>query len=181
MRLALDPQQAAPRRERSGFVEALVLVLVALVMALSLKTYVAEAYEIRGRSMEDTFHNGQRVVVLKSFFEIARGDIIVFASSEDPNKDLIKRVVGLPGETVRIFRGDVFINGKKIDEAYAKHDARDRRAQARTETIKPGHYYVLGDNRPDSHDSRAFEAIAAGSIRGKVIACWWPLADMKAF
>ena len=63
------------RKERSGFVEALVLVMVALVLALTVKTYVAEAYEIRGRSMEKTFQNGQRVVVLKSFYGIQRGDI----------------------------------------------------------------------------------------------------------
>ncbi len=168
-------------REKGGFVEALVLVLIALVLALTLKTYVAEAYEIKGRSMEPTFENGQRVVVLKSFFGIERGDIIVFASSEEPGKDLIKRVIGLPGETVKIVRGQVYIDGVKIEEGYAKHDARDRRESPRQEEIREGFYYVLGDNRPDSHDSRVFQAIPVSAVKGKVVVRWWPFKEMRAF
>ena len=169
------------RKERSGFVEALVLVMVALVLALTVKTYVAEAYEIKGRSMEKTFENGQRVVVLKSFYGIQRGDIIVFASTEDPGKDLIKRVIGLPGETVKIVGGKVYINGARINEDYALHDSRDLRDHPREERVEEGHYYVLGDNRPDSHDSRAFHAIPATSIKGKVLVRWWPLSQLSSF
>jgi signal peptidase I len=170
-----------PKRERSGIVESLVLVLIALVLALTLKTYVAEAYEIKGKSMRPTFLNGQRVVVLKSFYNIQRGDIIVFASREDPAKDLIKRVIGLPGEKVRIVRGQVFINGKKIEEGYARHNSRERGRAPKSETIPPGHYYVLGDNRPDSHDSRFFHSISEKSLKGKVVVRWWPLRDFSAF
>lgn len=169
------------KRERSGIVESLVLVLIALVLALTLKTYVAEAYEIKGRSMRPTFHNGERVVVLKSFYSISRGDIIVFASREDPTKDLIKRVVGLPGERVRIARGQVYINGKKIEEGYARHNRREMGRAPKSETIPPGHYYVLGDNRPDSHDSRFFHSISEESLKGKVVVRWWPLSDFSAF
>lgn len=180
---ALAGRPPAPQgpRDRSGFVEALVLVLVALVLALTLKTYVAEAYEIKGRSMESTFHDEEKVMVLKSFYGIARGDIIVFASRENPQKDLIKRVVGLPGETVKIVRGQVYINGIKLEECYAYHDARDLRENTREERVPAGHYYVLGDNRPDSHDSRAFQAIPESSIRGKVLCRWWPLSKFQGF
>ncbi len=155
--------------------------MVALVLALTVKTYVAEAYEIKGRSMEKTFENGQRVVVLKSFYGIQRGDIIVFASTEDPGKDLIKRVIGLPGETVKIVGGKVYINGARINEDYALHDSRDLRDHPREERVEEGHYYVLGDNRPDSHDSRAFHAIPATSIKGKVLVRWWPLSQLSSF
>ncbi|MBI4601081.1 MAG: signal peptidase I [Planctomycetes bacterium] len=159
----------------------MLLVLTALVLALSLKTYVAEAYEIKGKSMETTFLNGQRVVVLKSFYEVGRGDIVVFASSEDPTKDLIKRVVGLPGERVSIRGGRVYINGEPLDEDYARHDARDLRDGPVESRVKRGYYYVLGDNRPDSHDSRYFGAIPASSVKGKVVARWWPFSEMRAF
>ncbi len=169
------------KRERSGFVEALALVVVALVLALTVKTYVAEAYEIKGRSMEKTFANGQRVVVLKSFYDVKRGDIIVFASSEDPGKDLIKRVIGLPGENVRIEHGAVYIDGKRIDEDYARHGAPGLRDHPCQEKVGKGRYFVMGDNRPDSHDSRAFHAIPASSIKGKVLVRWWPLNQFSSF
>lgn len=169
------------RRERSGFVEALALVLVALVLALTVKTYVAEAYEIKGRSMEKTFANGQRVVVLKSFYDIRRGDIIVFASSEDPGKDLIKRVIGLPGENVKIEHGAVYIDGKRLNEDYARPDALGLRDHPCQEKVGTGRYFVMGDNRPDSHDSRAFHAIPASSIKGKVLVRWWPLSQFSSF
>ena len=170
-------------RERSGLLEAFVLVLIALVLALTLKTYVAKAYEIKGKSMEPTFSNGQRVVVLKAFYEIQREDVIVFASSEDASKDLIKRVVGLPGETIKVTGGQVFINGRKLEEDYqTRHDfEREVRESPREEIIPQGHYYVLGDNRPDSHDSRSFESIPQDSIRGKVVIRWWPFGQFKAF
>jgi signal peptidase I len=172
---------ARPLRERNGFVEALLLVMVALVLALTLKTYVAEAYEIKGRSMEPTLHNGERVVVLKAFYEICREDIIVFASTEDPSKDLIKRVVGLPGETLRVAGGEVFIDGRRLDESYARHDRMERFDRTIEERIPPGHYFVLGDNRPDSHDSRYFESIPSKNVRGKVVVRWWPFSELESF
>lgn len=171
----------ASRRERSGILEACALVLVALVLALTLKTYVAEAYEIKGRSMEPTFHNGERVVVLKAFYEIHRHDIVVFASSEDPSKDLVKRVVGLPGETVRVVGGRVFVNGKELEETYIR-DFRPGFGDVVYEAkVPPEHYYVLGDNRPDSHDSRYFHAVPAASIRGKVVLRLWPPKALRGF
>ena len=178
-----DPASPAspPRKERSGLLEALVLVGVALALALTLKTYVAEAYEIKGRSMEATFYSGQRVVVLKAFYHIQRGDIIVFASTEDPSKDLIKRVVGLPGETLVVSGGSVYVNGRKLNESYVKPDPRDYRDLRREERIPPSHYYVLGDNRTDSHDSRFFESIPEENIRGKVVMRWWPFGEFRTF
>ena len=175
-----EPRQKA-RRESRGFLEAAVLVLVALVLALTLKTYVAEAYEIKGRSMEPTFLSGQRVVVLKAFYEIHREDVVVFSSTEDPSKDLIKRVVGLPGETLKIVGGRVYINGQKLQEDYARFGERGVYERPVEERIAPGHYFVLGDNRPDSHDSRYFDSVPATSIRGKVVARWWPFKDFKSF
>jgi signal peptidase I len=168
--------------ERNGFLEALILVLIALVLALSLKTYVAEAYEIKGRSMQPNFQNGQRVVVLKAFYGIHRGDIIVFSSPEDPTKDLIKRVIGLPGERIRISAGKVYIDGKKLPESYGpQHDARELGETIREEKIPPDHYYVLGDNRPDSHDSRYFDAVPASSLKGRVVVRWWPFSEFRSF
>ena len=183
---SIPPQEAVERKasspkERNGFVEALLLVMVALVLALTLKTYVAEAYEIKGRSMEPTFHHGERVVVLKAFYGIHRQDVIVFASSEDPTKDLVKRVVGLPGETLKVVGGSVFVNGVHLDEAYIRNFQPGYRETVYVSRVPEGHYYVLGDNRPDSHDSRYFQSIPAASVRGKVVVRWWPLSELRSF
>lgn len=178
------PSPGTPKRrtkERNGFLEALVLVVVALVLAMTLKTYVAEAYEIKGRSMEPTFLSGQRVVVLKAFYEVQRYDVVVFASKEDPSKDLVKRVVGLPGETIRISGGRVYVDGRLLPETYTRHDRRDLLDGPLETRVPEDHYYVLGDNRPDSHDSRYFESIPARSVRGKVVLRWWPLGEFKSF
>jgi signal peptidase I len=132
--------------------------------------------------MKPTFLNGQRVVVLKAFYELRRGDIVVFSSLEDPGKDLIKRIVGLPGETVQINRGRVLINGEPLDEDYVLGEDRGRfTSTCEVEKVKEGSYYVLGDNRPDSHDSRFFHAIPADSIKGKVVVRWWPMGEFRSF
>jgi len=178
------PEEEAPaasRKEKNGVIEALVLVLIALVLALTLKTYVAEAYEIKGKSMQTTFESGQRVVVLKAFYSIGRGDIVVFASSEDPAKDLIKRVIGLPGERIKVAGGNVYINGRKLDEVYAKHDERELRDSPIESRIRDDEYFVLGDNRPDSHDSRSFGPIPASSVKGKVVVRWWPPETLSSY
>ena len=169
--------KSAGRRATSGILEALALVCVAFALALTLKTYVAEAYEIKGRSMEPSFHNGERVVVLKAFYDVDRTDVIVFSSTRDPSKDLIKRVIGLPGETVEIREGAVFVNGRPLQEEYVESSLFDNDRQ----TVPNDCYYVLGDNRPDSHDSRVFKSIPKESVKGKVVVRWWPVADFRLF
>ena len=174
------PPPVPPRPPRSSLFEVGVVVIVALLLALLLKVYVAEAYEIHGRSMEDTFHDCERVMVLKAFYEIQRGDIIIFSSSENPQKDLIKRVIGLPGDTVEVNGSDVLVNGVKLKEPYARPNTRVPR-EHRYRKVESGKYYVLGDNRPDSQDSRVFDLIDGSSIKGKVKLRWWPLEKLRSF
>ncbi|MEM7232180.1 MAG: signal peptidase I [Planctomycetota bacterium] len=182
-----DSSEAAPKkkknRAKNAFLEALVLVMTALLLALTLKTYVAEAYEIKGSSMLPTFSNGERVVVLKTFYDIQRGDIIIFSSVDDPSKDLIKRVVALPGEHVRIEYGRVFVDDVELDETYINEEDLDTSGLFGLikDTVEPNHYYVLGDNRGDSHDSRRFSGVPVENIKGKVVARWWPLEDLRSF
>ncbi len=153
---------------------------MAFALALTLKSYVAEAYEIKGKSMEPNFKTGQRVLVAKAFYVVQRGDVVVFASTEDPNKDLIKRVVGLPGDRIECRDGKVFLNGEPLEEAYVVHPARPYEP-AHDETVPPGSYYVLGDNRPDSHDSRYFHSIPQGNLKGEVVLRWWPFEEFDFF
>ena len=183
-----EKSSGARRRPRNTLLEAFVLVFTALLLALTLKTYVAEAYEIKGSSMEPTFHSGERVVVLKTFYDLEREDVIIFSSTEDPTKDLIKRVIGLPGETIRIASGKVYVDDKPLDEQYVKEDEVSLGSQrypflSRTAPykIRIDEVFVLGDNRGDSHDSRRFAGVPLRNIKGKVMARWWPLQDFSSF
>ena len=166
---------------RSAVAEIVVLVLLAFTLAMTTKTYVVEAYEIKGRSMVPTFDDGQRVVVLKLFSDIQRGDIVIFSSQDDPGKDLIKRVIALPGERIQIRKGIVRINGKVLKEGYLEDKDYGLYDAEIDEEVGSGQIYVLGDNRDDSHDSRRFGSVSEESLKGKVVVRWWPFHEVKTF
>ena len=166
---------------RSAVAEIVVLVLLAFTLAMTTKTYVVEAYEIKGRSMVPTFDDGQRVVVLKLFSDIQRGDIVIFSSQDDPGKDLIKRVIALPGERIQIRKGIVRINGKVLKEGYLEDKDYGLYDAEIDEEVGLGQIYVLGDNRDDSHDSRRFGSVFEESLKGKVVVRWWPFHEVKTF
>ncbi len=166
---------------RSAVAEIVVLVLLAFTLAMTTKTYVVEAYEIKGRSMVPTFDDGQRVVVLKLFSDIQRGDIVIFSSQDDPGKDLIKRVIALPGERIQIRKGLVRINGKVLKEGYLEDKDYGLYDAEIDEEVGLGQIYVLGDNRDDSHDSRRFGSVSEESLKGRVVVRWWPFHEVKTF
>ena len=166
---------------KNAVLEAVVLVVLAFALAMTTKTYVVEAYEIKGRSMVPTFEDGQRVVVLKLFSEIERGDVVIFSSQDDPGKDLIKRVIALPGERIRIRKGKVRINGKLLKEIYLEEKDFGLYDAEIDEVVAEGEIYVLGDNRDDSHDSRRFGSVSEDSLKGKVVVRWWPFHEVKTF
>ena len=162
-------------------VEWILIIVGALVLALVVKTYVLQAFYIPSASMEDTLEVGDRVLVNKLSYHlhgVHRGDIVVFKrpkSETDPRvKDLIKRVVGLPGETIESHDGHVFVNGRQLKEGYIKPGAV-------TPTIVPlripsGQYYVMGDNRSNSRDSHVFGPIPRNLIVGRAFIRVWPLS-----
>ena len=166
---------------RSAVAEIVVLVLLAFTLAMTTKTYVVEAYEIKGRSMVPTFDDGQRVVVLKLFSDIQCGDIVIFSSQDDPGKDLIKRVIALPGERIQIRKGIVRINGKVLKEGYLEDQDYGLYDAEIDEEVGLGQIYVLGDNRDDSHDSRRFGSVSEESLKGRVVVRWWPFHEVKTF
>ncbi len=184
-----DEDSSAPVKKRrkirgllkSAVVEVVVLVVLAFALAMTTKTYVVEAYEIKGRSMVPTFQDGQRVVVLKLFSEVQRGDIVIFSTRDEPGKDLIKRVVALPGERIQIDKGVVKINGKALGESYIKDRDFGLYDTQIDEYVPEGMIYVLGDNRDDSHDSRRFGSVSSETLKGKVVVRWWPFHEVKTF
>jgi signal peptidase I len=118
---------------------------------------------------------GQRIVY--PFHPPQRGDIIVFDPPTVSDKPYIKRVIGLPGETVTFDGGNVYINGEKLDEPYISSGITDCTGQYCSVTVPEGHIFVLGDNRRNSSDSRIFGPVPVNSIIGKALITYWPLSE----
>ena len=187
---ATRPARVRPRP--SGMVRlarALVFVLAVAVVVVALRRFVVASYYIPSGSMEPTLHGCRHcepdmVLVDKlsyRFGSVARSDVVVFdrpplAPPEDTQ--LIKRVIGLPGETVSGHDGRVFIGTKALAEPYI-NPACGGTGDFAAVTVPPGKYFVMGDNRCDSLDSRVFGAIAGSSIVGRSIAVSWPVKHMR--
>ncbi|MCL4254833.1 MAG: signal peptidase I, partial [Anaerolineae bacterium] len=132
-----------------------------------------------GRSMEPTFVEGQRLIISRVNYMVGepqRGDILVFNSPQSDSDDpsLIKRVVGLPGELVEIRDQEVYINGERLDEPYIKEPC-TRQCRDRQWQLENDEYFVMGDNRNVSNDSRAFGPIKHSAIIGEALFRYWPL------
>jgi signal peptidase I len=190
-------QEPARRgRWRSG-VEWVVIIAAALIVALLIKTFLIEAFYIPSASMQPTLVPGDRVLVNKLSYDlhgIHRGDVVVFKrpplETDLTIKDLIKRVIGLPGECIWAADGQVTINGKVLKEPYLPADDPTNFAgvtprepdydSARNCVLIPkGEYYVLGDNRGNSRDSRYIGPIPANLIVGRAFVVVWPISALK--
>lgn len=154
--------------------ETIETVILAVLIFLVIRSLV-QNYRIEGQSMEPNFHHGQYLLVNKIAYrlgEYQRGDVIVFHYPNDPSQDYIKRVIGLPGDTVEILGGNVFVNGLEVDEPYSQIPiARDIPPQ----TVTPGFLYVLGDNRPSSSDTRTWGQLSQEFVIGKAWLAIWPV------
>ena len=169
-------------RRKQGY-EWLVLVAASLAVALFVRGFLIQAFYIPSESMVPALVKNDRVLVNKLSYklhDVHRGDIVVFTAPPGAAtaqvKDLIKRVVGLPGETIEGRNGSIFINGNPLDEPYLSPDVRSR--DFPPEKIPPDKMYVLGDNRQDSRDSTFFHAVDEGAIVGRAFVKIWPLNDL---
>jgi signal peptidase I len=157
-------------------------VSVAVLFCFFLVTFVAQAFRVQGTSMQPLLQDGERIVVNKllyRFHPIARGDVVVFWYPRDPSVSFIKRVVGLPGDRVELRDGYLHVNDRVVEEPYLGGDEkpsfRDLSNLAPTE-VKPGFYFVLGDHRGSSNDSRNWGEVPEKYIYGKAIVRFWPLS-----
>jgi len=176
------PEKAKSTRRKQGY-EWLILVAASLAVALVVRGFLIQAFYIPSESMVPTLIKNDRVLVNKLSYklhDVHRGDIVVFkappGAATAQVKDLIKRVVGLPGETIEGRNGSIFINGNPLDEPYLPPDVRSR--DFPPEKIPPDKIYVLGDNRQDSRDSTFFHAVDEGAIVGRAFVKIWPLNDL---
>lgn len=148
-----------------------------IVVSFFIILFVYQPVKVEGGSMEPGLEDQERIFINKLVYrweKIERGDIIVFRYPRDPRKSFIKRVIGIPGDQVRISYGHVYINGKPQEEDYVPLEYADSRSYPMT-IIPPGSYFVLGDHRSMSNDSRDFGPVQRSYIYGKAVFGYWPV------
>ncbi len=164
-------------------VETLVIAGAIFVVVYAL---LFRPFQVNGQSMYPNYKNGEYILtnlIIMRLKSIDRGDVIVFQSPVDHEKDFIKRVIGIPGDEVMLRAGFVFLNGIKLDETYLASDVRTYGGAFLTEgrivRITEGQYFVLGDNRSFSSDSREWGFVPKSKIIGKSFLVYWPLPDFR--
>ena len=171
---------AGPSKGLRNAVEWVAIVVGALAVALLVKTFLIQAFFIPSGSMLPTLHEGDRVLVNKLDDEPARGELVVFerppGQPDDGIKDLIKRVVGLEGETIEARDGVVHVDGRPLEESYLPDGVTTTNLER--QTIPAGHMFVMGDNRGDSADSRVFGPVDVDLVVGKAFVRVWPVPDI---
>lgn len=176
-----DPQPTPPAARDHILLraarEVLETVVPAIVIALLIHAFLAQATRVYGQSMEPNLHTDMRLVVEKVSYKLhppQRGDVVVLRLR--PGDDLlIKRVIALPGEEVSIHDGKVYINGQPLDEPYLASETRGNLAPR---VVPPLHVFVMGDNRQASNDSRSFGPVHVDNILGRAWLVYWPLSEV---
>jgi len=184
--MTVIPQQP-PQKENRGFEymlrDVLSVVISAVVIAMLLKAFVVDSRIVPTNSMYPTIEGGDRVIMLKFPYYFGflpeRQDVVVFAAGEefDSEEDLLKRVIGLPGDIVEVKGGNVFVNGEAITEPYIYEPPVYRYDAV---TVPEECYFMLGDNRNRSRDSHMWNNpfVPFSDIKGKVVLCYWPLPHL---
>ena len=170
-------------------------IVIAVILALFIRTFVVQAFKIPTGSMENNLLIGDHLIVNKMIFsptltgveralqphrEIRRGDVIVFKYPEDPGTSFVKRVVAGPGDQIQSVNGRVFRNGVPIPDDFISPEYRSFDTWG-PETIPKGYYFVMGDHRNNSSDSRAWGYVPRDYIVGRVQVRWWPINHAKVF
>jgi signal peptidase I len=176
-------------------------IVVAVVLALFVRTFVFQAFKIPTGSMKPNLLVGDHLLVNKFAFgptlsraeravlpmrDVRRGDVLVFKFPEDPERDFIKRVIGLPGEAIELRNQTVYVNGAPLMEPYAHYlfpatpdgedpPAGDVRRKYGPATVPEGHFFMMGDNRDDSQDSRYWGFLPAHYVKGRALFIYWSI------
>ncbi|MBI5851494.1 MAG: signal peptidase I [Planctomycetes bacterium] len=155
--------------------------LLACAAVALLHAFVVQVSVVRGHSMEPSLCDGDRLVVDRvspTLAGVARFDVVILANPRDPSVDYVKRVAALPGDVVALHDGELWIDGRRIEQGFAP--IADH-AEFEPLIVPAGHVFVLGDNRPISCDSREFGLVPVGLLRGTVRARFWPFHRVAVF
>lgn len=180
-----DVPVIAPKSNRRSILEWALVVAAAVVISLLVRTYAFQTFSIPSSSMKPTLYIGNRILVDKlsvEFGTINRGDIVVFkappdvrADCADPVTDLVKRVIGLPGDRLTSVGNKIYVNGKRLNENWSHYEPLG--TPIGHVTVPAGDYFMMGDNHANSCDSRTWGMVPRSDIIGKVFMKVWPLSQ----
>ena len=178
-------------------------IVIAVILALFIRTWIVQAFKIPTGSMENSLLIGDHLLVNKFVFgpaptfleqalapttAVRRGDILVFKYPQEAERDFIKRVIGLPGETLEVRQKQLYIDGVKLEEPYLQGQmpvvepgviALDRRDNFGPIAVPDGHYFMMGDNRDNSEDSRFWGPLPHAYVKGKAMIIYWSFEDSR--
>ena len=159
----------------------IISIVIAVVLALFIRHFIVELYLVDGPSMQPTLLSHERLVVNKFIYHFRtpkKGEILVFQYPRDPSRDFIKRVIAVPGDTIEIKDGHVFVNNQLQNEPFILSQTR---GDYPLTTIPDGHIFVMGDNRNNSEDSRFADVgfVPFSLIKGKAVMVFWPFDHLK--
>lgn len=171
------------QRGKSGFIEWIVIIAVSIIVALLIKTFILSSTLVMGNSMNPTLLQNDRLFVNKISFmvkNVDRGDIVEIHAPDNPNKDYIKRVIGLPGDTIEIKNKSVYLNGQELYENYVSTNVTEPSNENNKWVVKENEIFVMGDNRypRESKDSREFGTVSKDSIVGIAFYRYHPFKRM---
>ncbi len=172
------------RQQKHPLAEIVEFALIALLIVIPVRMFIAQPFIVSGASMEDTFHSGEYLIIDQAsyyFEDPERGDVIVFRYPQDPSKFFIKRVIGIPGDTIDIQGDAVTITTNEgqiisLSEPYVKSMAENT---SLTETLGEREYFVMGDNRDASSDSRVWGVLQKDKIVGRAFLRLFPFSEME--
>ncbi|BDR58105.1 signal peptidase I [Xylocopilactobacillus apicola] len=189
-------------RSFTNFFQTMILFGVVLIISQLLLTYIVGNDVVNGPSMEPTLYNGQRLLSAK-MFKPKRNDIVVLKAPDRPGDLYIKRVIGMPGDTVESKNDQLYINGKRVDQPYLSKEKEEKGLEQfnnvsgqnqsqytidftlenllHEKRVPEGEYLVMGDNRPVSHDGRSFGFVKRSSLIGKVFVRYWPINKFRLY
>jgi signal peptidase I len=174
---AITPAPATPRKSGIGlWVRDLLFSAAASVLII---TFLYQPVRVEGTSMLPRLEDRDRLFINKFVYRIAaieRGDVVVFRYPRDPEKSYIKRVIALPGDRLRIDRGQVWLNGRRQIEPYVPEEYQDSRSMAEI-VVPEDSYFMMGDHRSISSDSREFGPVERALVYGKAVFVYWPTRD----
>lgn len=166
------------------FLDFLETIVVSLAIFAVVYIFLFQPHQVDGRSMEPNFHNGEYILTDKLSYRIhppKRGDVVVFHSPQDERVDFIKRIVGVPGDTLEVSGGHVYLNGTRLEEDYINDPGQVLAGRFMHEDqsieVTDGHYLVMGDNRLHSSDSREWGLVTTAEIVGRAFFRYWPASE----
>ena len=155
---------------------------ISVILAIFVILFLYQPVKVEGTSMMPALIDQERIFINKFVYRfglgnIERGDMVVFWFPGDPTKSYIKRVIGVPGDSVEVDDGTVVVNGQRLEESYVNEEFRDRQSMSAFK-VQPDEFFVLGDHRSSSNDSRSWGTVPRRYIYGKAVFVYWPMEKM---